>query len=269
MLLLAAILLVSEPEPVEVHGFVDTYWYSANVSRGKIPFARPILFQEIEVDAVTRDFGQLNFYYAPTHSLSSVRDNVCGRFDIEDDLLVTYGYDWRFADGWRLRSRLGHLWILSRSLKPPYKGVDDATAREWYVRETLSTPWVDFYTAVHYRTTPYHGVYFKSGVVRGFDLGHGFSLTGEFCAEGGNKEWNANRYGHRIPWRAPDYHAGPADLRAGVTLAYALFENCQASVGVHRFDMVMDEARAQGRYHAAKGYRNDLTYLVAGVFWSF
>ena len=269
MLLLAAILFVSEPEPVEVHGFVDTYWYSANVSRGKIPFARPILFQEIEVDAVTRDFGQLNFYYAPTHSLSSVRDNVCGRFDIEDDLLVTYGYDWRFADGWRLRSRLGHLWILSRSLKPPYKGVDDATAREWYVRETLSTPWVDFYTAVHYRTTPYHGVYFKSGVVRGFDLGHGFSLTGEFCAEGGNKEWNANRYGHRIPWRAPDYHAGPADLRAGVTLAYALFENCQASVGVHRFDMVMDEARAQGRYHAAKGYRNDLTYLVAGVFWSF
>ena len=178
MLLLAAILLVSEPEPVEVHGFVDTYWYSANVSRGKIPFARPILFQEIEVDAVTRDFGQMNFYYAPTHSLSSVRDNVCGRFDIEDDLLVTYGYDWRFEDGWRLRSRLGHLWILSRSLKPPYKGVDDATAREWYVRETLSTPWVDFYTAVHYRTTPYHGVYFKSGVVRGFDLGHGFRLRG-------------------------------------------------------------------------------------------
>jgi hypothetical protein len=269
MWLLAALMLLNDPEPVEVRGFVDTYWYSANVSRGKIPFARPILFQELELDAVTRDWGQLNFYYAMTHSLSDVRDKVCKRFDIEDDILFTYGYDWKFAEGWQLRSRLGHLWILSRALKPPYKGVDDATAREWYVRETLATPWVNFYAAIHYRMVPYRGVYFKSGVTRTFDLGHGFSLTGEFCAEGGNKEWNANRYGHRITWRKPDYHAGPTDLRAGLTLSYELFENCQASIGIHRFDMIMDEARAQGRYHAAKGYRNDLTYFVAGLFLSF
>ena len=85
MWLVAAIALLGEPEPVELHGFADTYWYSANVSRGKIPFARPILFQELEVDAVSRDFGQLNFYYAATHSLSDVRDKVCKRFDIEDD----------------------------------------------------------------------------------------------------------------------------------------------------------------------------------------
>ncbi len=269
MWLLAALMLVNEPEPVEMHGFADTYWYSANVSRGKIPFARPILFQELELDAVTRDWGQLNFYYAMTHSLSGVRDSVTKRFDIEDDVLATYGYDWAFAERWKLRSRVGHLWILSRSLKPPYKGVDDATAREWYTRETLVTPWINFYTAVHYRTVPYRGVYFKSGVTRAFDLGHGFSLTGEFCTEGGNKEWNANRYGHRITRRESDYRAGPADLRAGVTLSYELFENFLVSVGVHRFDMVMDEARAQGRYRAAKGYRNDLTYFVAGIFWYF
>lgn len=269
MWLLAAIALLGEPEPVEVHGFADTYWYSANVSRGKIPFARPILFQEFELDLVSRDFGEVNFYFAPTHSLTGIRDEVCKRFDIEDDLLVTYGYDWAFAEGWKLRSRLGHLWILSRALKPPYKGVDDATAREWYVRETLMTPWANLYTAVHYRTTPYRGVYFKSGVTRTFGLGHGFSLTGEFCAEGGNKEWNANRYGHRITWRKSDYHAGPADLRAGLTLNYEIVRNLVASVGIHRFDMVMDEARAQGRYRAAKGYRNDLTYYTVGLFWGF
>jgi hypothetical protein len=211
----------------------------------------------------------VGLYYAPTHSLSDVRDKVCGRFDIEDDLLVTYGYDWSLVDGWTLRSRIGHLWILSRALKPPYKGVDDATADEWYTRETLVTPWVNFYAAIHYRVTPYRGVYFKSGIMRSFDLGHGFSLTGEFCTEGGNKEWNANRYGHRITWRKPDYRAGPADLRAGVTLAYEIFDGFYASVGLHRFDMVMDEARAQGRYRAAKGYRNDLTYLVVGVLWGF
>ena len=81
MWMLAALMLVNEPEPVEIQGFADTYWYSANVSRGKIPFARPILFQEVEVDAVSRDLGQFNFYYAATHSLSDVRDKVCGRFD--------------------------------------------------------------------------------------------------------------------------------------------------------------------------------------------
>ena len=61
------------------------------MSRGKIPFARPILFQECELDLVSRDLGQLNFYYAATHSLSDVRDRVCERFDIEDDILFTYG----------------------------------------------------------------------------------------------------------------------------------------------------------------------------------
>ena len=91
MWMLAALMLVNEPEPVEIHGFADAYWYSANVSRGKIPFARPILFQEVEVDAVSRDLGQLNFYYAATHSLSDVRDKVCGRFDIEAGILFTYG----------------------------------------------------------------------------------------------------------------------------------------------------------------------------------
>ena len=269
MWMLAALMLVNEPEPVEIHGFADAYWYSANVSRGKIPFARPILFQEVEVDAVSRDLGQLNFYYAATHSLSDVRDKVCGRFDIEDDVLVTYGYDFDLAEGWKLRTRLGHLWILSRALKPPYKGVDDATAREWYTRETLVTPWLSFYTAVHYRTVPYRGVYFKSGVTRTFDLGRGFSLTGEFCAEGGNKEWNANRYGHRITWRKPDYRAGPADLRAGLVLNYEICDWCLVSAGIHRFDMVMDEARTQGRYRAAKGYRNDLTYYTLGIFVFF
>ena len=100
-------MLLNDPEPVEMRGFVDTYWYSANVSRGKIPFARPILFQELELDAVTRDWGQLNFYYAMTHSLSDVRDKVCKRFDIEDDILFTYGYDFDLAGrvlrGWRQR----------------------------------------------------------------------------------------------------------------------------------------------------------------------
>lgn len=267
--LLAAITLLSGPEPVEVHGFVDTYYYSANVSRGKIPFARPILFQEFELDLVSRDLGQLGFYYAPTHSLSGIRDKVCHRFDIEDDLLFTYGYDWSFADGWKLRSRVGYLWILSRALKPPYKGVDDPSAREWYTRETLVTPWVNFYAAVHYRVAPYCGVYFKSGFIRAFDLGHGFSLTGEFCAEGGNKEWCQHRYGSRMPWRESDYHAGPTDLRADLTLNYEIIDNLIVSVGIHRFDMVMDEARAQGEYHAAKGYRNDLTYYTAGLFWGF
>ena len=117
MWLLAALMLLNDPEPVEMRGFVDTYWYSANVSRGKIPFARPILFQELELDAVTRDWGQLNFYYAMTHSLSDVRDKVCKRFDIEDDILFTYGYDFDLAEGWKLKTRLGLLWLVSCGLK--------------------------------------------------------------------------------------------------------------------------------------------------------
>lgn len=269
MWIVAAVALLTSPCPVEVGGFVDSYYYSANVSRGKIPFARPILFQEFELDVKAERIGEVNMYYAATHSLSGIRDEVCRRFDIEDDILLTYGRDWRFADGWCLRSRLGHLWILSRALKPPYRGVDDATAREWYVRETLATPWLNLYTAVHYRTVPYRGVYFKSGVTRTFDLGCGFSLVCEICTEGGNKEWNENRYGKRIDWRKSDYRAGPADVREGVTLQYTLKCGLSFSFGVHRFDMVMDEARAQGRYRAAKGYRNDLTYWVAGVCWSF
>ena len=269
MWLLAAITLFGEPEPVEVHGFVDTYWYSANVSRGKIPFARPILFQEFELDLVSRDYGMIIFYYAPTHTLTGVRDSVCHRFDIEDDLLFTYGYDWILSDGWKFKSRIGHLWILSRALKPPYKGADDATAREWYTRETLVTPWVNFYAAIHYRTTPYRGIYFKSGFTRTFELGYGFSLTCEICTEGGNKEWNLNRYGRRINWRDSDFHAGPTDLREDLTLNYEFYANCMLSLGIYRFDMIMDEARAQGAYYAPKGYRNDLTYYTIGIFLGF
>ena len=63
--------------------------------------------------------------------------------------------------------------------------------------------------------------------------------------------------------------AGPADLRAGLALNYEICDWCLVSAGIHRFDMVMDEARAQGRYRAAKGYRNDLTYYTLGIFLSF
>ena len=254
---------------LRLHGFADSIYYSANVSRGKVPFARPILFQEFEVDVGWRDWGDVLFYYAPTHSLTAIRDSVSRRLFMEDDILVAYAYNFKLADGWALRTRNGGLWILARNLKPPYRGVDDKTAFEWYTRETLVTPWVNFYAAVHYRERPYQGVYFKSGFIRTFDLGRGLSLTAELCSEGGNKEWNQNRYGHRITWRKSDYRAGPADLRSDLTLSCEIFENCRIFAGIHTFDMIMDEARAQGKYHAAKGYRNDVAYYTLGVIYSF
>ena len=52
-------------------------------------------------------------------------------------------------------------------------------------------------------------------------------------------------------------------------LNYEICDWCLVSAGIHRFDMVMDEARAQGRYRAAKGYRNDLTYYTLGIFVFF
>lgn len=255
--------------PVELHGFVDSYWYSANVSRGKIPFDRPILFQEIELDLVTPAWGSLNAYYAPTHSLTGIRDEVSRRAFMEDDLLATYSYAFSLAEDWQLKTRVGYLWILTRGLKPPYRGNDDATGKEFYTRETLVTPYVNGYLAVHARVKPYHGVYFKTGLTRTFPLVGGFSLTADAGCEGGDKDWNRNRYGERIPNRCSRYRPGPVDLREGLTLNYELAANVTLSVGIHRFDLVLREARRQTAYRPAKGYRSDLTYLTAGIFVGF
>ena len=48
-----------------------------------------------------------------------------------------------------------------------------------------------------------------------------------------------------------------------------LMGKCIATMPYRGVYFKSDEARAQGRYRAAKGYRNDLTYYTLGIFVFF
>lgn len=188
----ACAVLRLEAADVKPIAYVDTEFESAHVSMGRLKVAYPVMNVEVGVGA---DFGKYGYLLLSTWTESDLTNHYRDRRyqPIQEfDPVILYGYDYKFADGWSLDSRLGAQW----NLMTGYYGDGRRSYDEWQFRETLVTPYITLWYAMRNFYLPVTKASFRAGIKRSFPLTDKFSLVPMVWVDGGGDRWNVERFGY-------------------------------------------------------------------------
>ena len=220
----------------------------------------------MEADAVQRlsEFGHVLLGYWSLSDLGDGGDRNRRSYVYESDPCLFYGYDWDFADGWRLRTRLGMIWVFNEG----YNVDVIHLFREWTYMGELNSPWLTLHGQV--RAVDGLGTYVRIGALRTIDIAGGlFSLTPHLALHGGSARWNMNRYGDFVEGRQIAAGLGTAEygLRLGVPLKWGT----SWYLDVSGYDAVDSRTRTQIRERRRRGstMKLDACYVTSGLCWDF
>lgn len=244
---------------LDVSGEVNNTVASAYFTRGRCTTLRPNLQSEASVYFDTRRFG---YAFIGIWTFSDLSDRyVSDRYMMmnETDPYAGAGYDWKFLDGWSLRSNLFYEWNL---IYGSHKGV--RYCHELFWSEQLRTPWLTCYTLVRNMRMPYMDWSLRVGFKRGFALSDSFILTPELFFDGGRQCWNRRRFGGYDP-RADDFHTGPNSMTGRLRVNYALNENFDFYAGVSEYCALGNAVRDNLRAKPAETAVLDLFFVDVGL----
>lgn len=253
-----------ETDFLRPYGWFNPEIETAHITRGKIVSARPV--QNTDAGFGCRvgasgyaNVGSWSMTDLNRHYRDSRRD-----FMNEFDPWIMCGYEWKFAEGWSLDSRISYQWDEMIG----YRGGATRTYRECISRETLATPWFSVYSLVRWMVHPYECPGIRVGVFREFALLDRFAFVPQFFMDGGPRCWNRRRFGQWTSELA-HYRSGPNSATISLILKYYLTDDLCLYGGVSQFGIVDPEIREQVKARPGDCARRDLTFGVVGFVWQF
>ena len=217
-------------------------------------------------DAVQRlsGFGHVLLGYWTLSDWEKRRDSGHRSAVYEFDPYLFYGYDWDFAEGWRLRNRVGMIWVFNEG----YEEKVVHLFREWTYMGDFVSPWATLFGQV--RQVDGLGTYVRVGLRRMFDVADGsFAVTPHLALAGGSEQWNRRRYGNYA--RTQPLSQGLNTVDYGVLVGVPLRWGASLYVDVCGFNAFDGDTRAQIRESRRRGTtrRADACFVVSGLMWEF
>jgi hypothetical protein len=242
--------------------YVDTEFESAHVSMGRLKVAYPVFNLEAGAGA---DFGEYGYLLLSTWTESDLtnhyRDRRCQPIQ-EFDPLVLYGYDFKFADGWSLDSRLGAQW----NLMTGYYGEDRRSYDEWQFRETLVTPYITLWYAMRNFYLPVTKASFRIGAKRSFPLNKQLSIVPMVWFDGGSDRWNVQRFGYTDGQERIDSGLNSCSLK--LLFNYHLADYIDVYCGVMGYFVVDDDIRAELDANPSREAKSECVIFSTGLRFS-
>ncbi len=238
----------------------STYLYSL----GSVRANHAVWMMEGDVVQRLSSFGHVLFGYWALSDLGRTGDRSHRSYVYESDPMLMYGYDWDFAEGWRLRNRAGIIWVFNEG----YNVEEIHLIKEWTYMGELKSPWAVLHGQA--RAVDGLGTYVRVGLRRGFDVADGMlSLTPHVDMHGGSERWNRCRYGSFAECKPIAAGLGTVDygLRIGVPLKWGASWYAE----VCGYDALDSRTRAQIRERRRRGstMKLDACFLVSGLCWEF
>lgn len=255
-------------EVVSFKGLYQPDVRTAYMSRGKICENRPIQSNLVRLGADFNEFGTIGFWHWDFSALTHKRSATHHSFLAERDYGIYYDYDFHFTDEVVLKSEFQKDWVTLHGYRAAARAAkSDATLNEIRISQSLVNPIVTPFYLLRYCWHPNYWLYVRSGLMREFALGGGFTLTPQVYVENGNEYLFERRYG-RLE-RGRHYHAGAMSVVAGLELAYRINEWCSVFASVQQFGLVSQDARRQTKASNDPGPRCDLTIGTLGMRFRF
>ena len=268
MLLASAVFLV-----FEVRAEADDWsreWY-AEVTASSYMFSLGSVRADhavwmLEGDAVQHlsGFGHVLLGYWALSDLEKKHDSGHRTSVYESDPYLFYGYDFDFAEGWRLRNRLGLIWVCN-------EGYDEKVAhliREWTYAGELKSPCAVLFGQV--RVVDGRGTFVRCGLKRVIEVAGGmFSIMPHVAMSGGSTRWNRCRYGDYDG--KPRLSGGMGTVDYGISVLVPLGWGASFYVDISGYDAVDHDTRVQIRESRRHGMtrRTDAFVATSGVRWEF
>lgn len=238
----------------------STYLYSL----GSVRADHAVWMMEGDVVQRLSSFGHVLFGYWALSDLGKTGDRSHRSCVYESDPYLLYGYDWDVADGWRLRNRVGMIWVFNEG----YNVEEIHLIREWTYMGELKSPLATLSGQV--RAVDGLGTYVRVGLHRDFSVADGlFSLTPHAMLHGGSRRWNRNRYGD-FPEGRP-IAAGLGTVDFGVRAAVPLKWGASWYVDLCGYVALDSRTRTQIRERRRRGstMKTEACFVVSGLCWEF
>lgn len=244
--------------------FVHPRIITAYLTSGKLGSNRPIFTFESGMKHTLGDFGYFGINTWCKSDLS--RKFLAERRDWanEIDYIIYYGYKYDFAKGWALDSSVRFMWDVvygNRTDSP-------RTLHEWRWRETLQTPWIDFYAQIRQFIKPVNCSALRLGLTKKYEIFEDVFLIPDITIYGGTEDWNFYRFGYYTEEK-PHYGTAPNSMTAQLDLSYKPTDNMEIYVGIGQWAIIMDEMRRQMKARHGPLGRRDITYALAGLKITF
>lgn len=236
---------------------------TAYISRGRVLDSRPIAVQFASIEAGFDFLGSIEaaIWTQSPLSGSGSSSSYRQRAFPEEDYILRYYYDVDFAEGWRLRNGIGHMWVTC----PGYKG--EHSTGEFQFLQTLKTPWISPYWKLRAQHHPICETYWAVGLMRSFDIIENLSLTIDFFGDLCDARFLENHYGGN---RSGDgWKDGLQALNLVFRLDYRLTEHVGLYAYAGQFSLVSSDSRDTVKATKVPQARRDLTHGGVGVAVSF
>ena len=220
----------------------------------------------LEGDVVQRlsSYGHVLLGYWALSDIEKPRNKGRRSNLYESDPYVFYGYDWEFAQGWRLCNRIGYSLVCET-------GYDNAridTFNEWTYMGEFKSPWLEIFGQT--RAVDTLGTYARIGARRNFALSGGaLSVMPHIAMHGGSKNWNRRRYGNYVTGRG--IGSGLGTVEYGVRFHGPVKWGLGWFVDFCGYDAVDSRTRTQIRERRNRGstMKLDAFFLYSGLAWEF
>lgn len=236
---------------------------TAYLSRGRILDSRPFTVQFASIEAGFDFLGSIETAIWTQSPLSGSGSSASYRQRAfpEEDYILRYYYDVDFAEGWRLRNGIGHMWVTC----PGYKG--EHSTGEFQFLQSLRTPWITPYWKIRAQHHPDCETYWAVGAKRSFDIIENLSLTIDFYGDICDARFLENHYGGNKSGKGWD--DGLQALNLVFRLDYRLTEHVGLYAYVGQFSLVASDTRDAVKSRKVPEARRDLTHGGVGVAVSF
>ena len=120
-MLFAAIILAfcagAEPDGWDSDYYAEISAASQHFSLGSVRADKSVWILEGDVVQRLNGFGHVLAGYWAQSDFENRRDSGHRSTVYESDPYLFYGYDWEFAEGWRLRNRAGMIWVFNEGYR--------------------------------------------------------------------------------------------------------------------------------------------------------
>lgn len=210
------------------------------------------------------DFGRIGVRNWDVSSLTDRRADVHRHALYHTEFGLTWSYDLRIADRWKLASDLTRSWTL-------YRGFDDPSAEKtyhwWQIDQSLENPYLVPFYRLRRCFRPNDYLYFKIGLRRRFPLVANIYVTPSVFIEGGNARNYTRVFGSRAD--GGDWSAGVSSVSFRLEAGWTITENLTLFGFVEQYEVTGGAARDA---NAASSYlcaHNDWTHGGVGVRMRF
>ena len=246
-----------------VSGNVDVQVASAFLSSTGLHDTCPVTTQ---MGYLKMDFGAWGFIDGYGWIISALHDKQHERHRAafnEFEGAVQYGYDWRFREGWRLRTKFGAYW-------DPAIGYRHGANNLWgpYLTQSLDNPYLTPYLAALQIVAPQRKGRIKLGLKKTFSFGEKVEIAPFAEVLWMDARRFSSKYGD-TPEKARVFGGAFATLQTGVRASYAVTENLKLTAQFIQYDVINSQARRSVRHSSRYYAKCDWPVVRIGISYSF